>query len=96
MLEPHQQADPKGSPDRGGNGTDGNDQNAVQGLGFLARQNSRASCLPEPQFPLWQMGMVISSQKSIGRIDFNTVMPTHCKGLGHEFSSISVGVRWTV
>lgn len=29
-------------------------------LAFLPDRTVRASCLPEPQFPLWQMGMVIS------------------------------------
>lgn len=39
MLEPHQQAGQRDVQTGGGNGTDGNDQEAEQGLGFLARQN---------------------------------------------------------
>lgn len=46
MLDPHQQADRREVQTGGGNGTDGNDQKAVQGLGFLARQNGEGILLP--------------------------------------------------
>lgn len=46
MLESHQQADRREVQTGGGNRTDGNDQKAVQGLGFLARQNGEGILLP--------------------------------------------------